>query len=189
MALPSEIRRGNAKFCSKKCVRANMPKRDVAERFWEKVDRNGPVPAHRPELGPCWLWCAQKLTSGYGRFTVSTGKQVVAHRMAYELVRGAIPDGLELDHLCKNEPCVNPSHLEPVTSRVNILRSDNPPSLNARKTHCKNGHEYTTENIIQRKGRFSGRICRTCERLRCKLKSRRQRQQKALLHSASRAKP
>lgn len=122
----------------------------VHERFMAKVDR-------RPD--GCWVWTACRVWNGYGQFRVA-GKTVYAHRFAYELLVGPIPDGLELDHLCRNRACVNPSHLEVVDSRTNTLRGDGPAAQNARKTHCAHGHELTLENIW-RSGRNS-RLCRAC---------------------------
>ncbi|MGO3650436.1 HNH endonuclease signature motif containing protein [Agrococcus casei] len=85
-----------------------------------------------------------------------------AHRFAYADSRGAIPEGLEIDHLCRNRSCVNPKHLEAVSKRENLARGYAVPAINARKTHCKRGHEFTAENTY-RWG--SSRICRACKRL------------------------
>lgn len=96
------------------------------ERFWSKVDKDGPLPAHRPELGPCWLWTGGQNahpSGNYGRAWDRAKKvYVYAHRVAYEALAGPIPDGLDLDHLCRVRLCVNPLHLEPVTRQVNLLR-------------------------------------------------------------------
>lgn len=133
-----------------------------SERFWDKVDKSG----------DCWEWTAYKL-QGYGRFGVggrreNGGRIVYAHRWAYEALVGPIPDGLTLDHLCRNRACVNPDHLEPVTGATNSLRGESPAAVNARKTNCPKGHEYTAENITY--GGYSGRErrCRACNRERCK---------------------
>lgn len=129
--------------------------RDV-ERFWSKVTKTD----------TCWLWTAY-LRRGYGKIKISN-RTVLAHRFAYEMLVGPIPDGLQLDHLCRVRNCVNPAHLEPVTSRENTLRGATPAALNAAKTHCKNGHEYTPENtylIKPTKTQPNGaRACRTCRR-------------------------
>lgn len=109
------------------------------ERFWAKVDRDGPVPEHRPDLGPCWLWAAGLNRDGYGRFGVS-GTKLGAHRVAYELLRGPIPDGLELDHLCRAPCCVNPDHLEPVTHRENCRRGFSPSAKAVRTGLCEDAH-------------------------------------------------
>lgn len=123
------------------------------QRFWSKVDRDGPVPDYRPDLGPCWLWTAATYPGGYGSFA---GTPTRAHRWAYENVIGPIPDGLHLDHLCRIPPCVNPSHLEPVTNAENHRRAA------AAVTRCNNGHEYTPQNT--RVDRHGWRKCRVCDR-------------------------
>jgi hypothetical protein len=89
----------------------------------------------------------------------------MAHRLAYELLVGPIPDGLTLDHLCRTRNCINPWHLEPCTLKENQLRS---PVINANKTHCRNGHEYTEENTRHyvRKGGAKMRTCRKCDSIR-----------------------
>lgn len=93
------------------------------ERFWAKVDKNGPLPTIDPELGPCWIWTGSTaLPGGYGAFMLGTGKPRRAHRVSYEWLVGPIPDGLHLDHLCVTTPCVNPAHLEPVTNAENVRR-------------------------------------------------------------------
>ena len=129
-------------------------RRPIADRFWAKVDRGSPT--------DCWLWTAGTLRGGYGAFSPESGRQASAHRVAYELTHGSIPDGLVLDHLCRTPACVNPAHLEPVTHRENTLRGTAPTAVNARKTHCANGHEFTPDNTyVTRNG---GRNCRACHR-------------------------
>lgn len=91
-------------------------------RFWSHVEKNGPIPAHRPDLGPCWIWTRYR-ARGYGKFGPAHNNIVLAHRFAYEDQIGAIPEGLTLDHLCFNPPCVNPAHMEPVTMTVNAQRA------------------------------------------------------------------
>jgi hypothetical protein len=108
--------------------------------------------------GGCWVWQRNYDSNGYGRHL-----HWKAHRFAWLVLVGPIADGLQLDHLCRNRGCVNPTHLEPVTQRENLLRGETIYAANAAKTHCKYGHEFTPENtrIIPR-----GRRCRACERRR-----------------------
>lgn len=135
------------------------------ERFWSKVDKNGPIPVCRPDLGPCWLWTgAVSGQTGYGAFRAD-GLLRGAHRVAYELAVGAIPSGLTLDHLCRGRQCVNPTHLEPVTQRVNMLRGISPNAALANSGRCAAGHPRTPENNYQRHD-GGGRICRPCYRER-----------------------
>lgn len=115
----------------------------------------------------CWMWMGSLKKSGYGLIRYDNDrsmrtKTMQAHRYAYILTRGPIPDGLELDHLCKQTWCVNPSHLEAVTPRVNVLRSDCPPAKNARKTHCLSGHPYDDMNTSRDKRGW--RRCKACDR-------------------------
>lgn len=131
------------------------------ERFWAKVSREGPVSTHRPELGPCWTWTAARTKGGYGTF--GTGSRLV-HRISYELLVGPIPEGLELDHLCRNRQCVRPEHLEPVTPKENQRRGFSVSGLNARKAHCDSGHEFNEANTHLTKN--GARRCRACARER-----------------------
>lgn len=110
--------------------------------------------------GGCWLWRGVT-TGGYGYMDIR-GQRFLAHRVAYTLFVGAIPKGKQLDHLCRVRHCINPAHLEVVTSRENVLRGEGISAQNARKTHCKNGHPFSAENTRNRPdGR---RRCRECER-------------------------
>ena len=110
----------------------------------------------------CLLWPHGTDKDGYGRLhTPGIPGQQYAHRVAYEWVNGPVPAGLELDHLCRVHACYNPHHLEAVTHSVNISRGTK-STVNASKTHCPHGHEYTTENTyINTRGH---RVCRECRR-------------------------
>lgn len=104
---------------------------------------------------------------GYGYFTVK-GKATTVHRWAYMLHVGPIPDGYEVDHLCRNTRCINPKHLEAVTPYENNFRSSSVGSVNRVKTHCKRGHELTPDNIIWHGKYGTGRMCLRCNRDRKK---------------------
>lgn len=106
----------------------------------------------------CWLWDRPK-THGYGQVWWD-GTNRRAHRVIYELLVGPIPVGLQIDHLCRTPACVNPAHLEPVTARENTLRSLSPTAVNARKSHCQNGHPFDEANTLVRREGF--RVCRIC---------------------------
>jgi hypothetical protein len=97
--------------------------------------------------------------AGYGSFWHDK-KNHLAHRWHWQQVKGLIPFGLQLDHLCRNRRCVNLDHLEVVTSKENTLRGESPIAKQARQTHCMRGHEFTPENIVHKKG--GGRECRIC---------------------------
>jgi hypothetical protein len=98
---------------------------------------------------------------GYGVLSTVDGNRY-AHRLAYELLVGPIPEGLHIDHLCRRPECVNPAHLEPVTNVENIRRG-NAGLFQASKTHCKQGHPYDEKNTLIR--RSGGRACRECHRI------------------------
>lgn len=120
--------------------------------------------------GECWEWGGYRNEDGYGQIKVE-GRMQGAHRVVYEHEIGPIPEGLELDHLCKNRACVNPAHLEPVTGRVNILRGEGFGAVNARKTYCIHGHPFDKANThIDSRGR---RNCRACHRERMRRKRER----------------
>lgn len=110
----------------------------------------------------CWIWTAMRDKRGYGRIASGTkyGIPLLAHRVMYEMLVGPVPDGLELDHLCRVTSCVRPDHLEPVTHRENMARGEW-----ATKTHCPAGHEYNEENTMRRSNRRS-RECRACKKAR-----------------------
>lgn len=112
------------------------------------------------EPSGCRVWDGA-LAKGYGKILLH-GRFKGAHRVAYELERGPIPEGLVIDHLCRNPRCINPDHMEVVTHKENTLRGMSGHAVNARKTHCIRGHEFTEENThVDYRGY---RICRACKR-------------------------
>lgn len=110
---------------------------------------------------PCRIWDRYTNPNGYGQIGVEKRVYLV-HRVAYEHFVGPIPEGLGLDHLCRQPACCNPAHLEPVTQRVNNHRGYGATGLNLRKTHCIRGHEFTPENTYEPPKRPGQRYCRTC---------------------------
>lgn len=129
-----------------------MQDAEYAARFWAKVDRS--------DEDGCWLWLAHT-AAGYGRFRLSNPRRIEgAHRVAYELLIGPIPEGLDIDHLCRNRSCVNPAHLEPVTRGENVRRG----ARGRLVTHCPQGHAYDEPNTyVDPQGL---RHCRACRRAR-----------------------
>jgi len=125
-------------------------------RFMAKVNKDAP--------GGCWRWTAGSKNQRYGMFyevaTRAGAKQVLAHRFSYEVFVGPIPEGTEIDHLCRNTKCINPEHLEAVSHRENVHRGTSPMADNAKKTHCRNGHPYDDEHTYLYKGKRQCRPCR-----------------------------
>ncbi len=132
---------------------------NTEERFWAKVGLAVP--------GECWKWRGSLGTTGYGHFSYRGGRYILAHRYAYELLVGPIPEGLHIDHLCRDRACVNPTHLEPVTVGENTRRGTASEVNRVRmlsKTHCKHGHFYDLTTMrFNSKGH---RECLVCERER-----------------------
>ena len=125
-------------------------------RFWAKIY----VVQYTGVEGQCWEWRAARNRGGYGQ-TNRRSQPREAHRRSWEALVGPVPDGYQLDHLCRNRACVRPAHLEPVTRRENVRRGISPPALNARKTHCKQGHRLSGANLsITSSGNRECKMCR-----------------------------
>jgi 5-methylcytosine-specific restriction endonuclease McrA len=131
-----------------------MTAKSLAEKFWPKVK----------VTSDCWLWTGARNPSGYGILSAigERGQRttVGAHRIAYELLVGPIPEGLEIDHLCSVRHCVNPTHLEAVSRQENMRRG-----RRANQTHCKRGHPLEGDNLYVTNRETMQRQCRTCRNL------------------------
>ena len=138
-----------------------MPHFNTMQDFWQKVTLadNG-----------CWRWTGFLHGGGYGKFSFNR-KRYAAHRFMYEVLRGAIPDDLEIDHLCLNKFCVNPNHMEIVTHGENCIRggiAERARQIQLSKTHCPQGHPYDLLNTYFTPE--NKRMCRTCRRQRDTIK-------------------
>ena len=116
------------------------------------------------DIDECMLWARGTTPSGYGNWThLIDGKRERAHRVMYKLLVGKIPEGMTIDHLCSNPPCINVDHMEVVTIQENIRRSTGISVVNRKKTTCKNGHPFTGDNLYVYKNM---RGCVTCRHQR-----------------------
>lgn len=129
--------------------------RPAEERFWEKVER--------PTEAECWPWLGARGPKGYGMLRSDHATTVRAHRFSYEIHIGQIPEGMVIDHLCRNPTCVNPAHLEAVTSGENTRRGIT-GKHHADKTHCPRGHPYDEKNTYHFGPGLRWRGCRECRR-------------------------
>lgn len=133
----------------------NYIKKTMHHRFWEKVGHG---------LNGCWQWMGLKHKGGYGKFFETSKKSTYSHRYAYRELRGEVPAGLCLDHICRNRACVNPDHLEIVTNKENALRGVSFVAVNAKKTNCSRGHSLSGANLVMfPDGR---RDCLACQKIR-----------------------
>ncbi len=130
----------------------------LGARFVDKVDVRD---------GACWIWQGSRNDRGYGKVLLNNPRLIYAHRLAHLALVGPIPSGAEIDHLCRNPPCVNPEHLEAVSHTTNVRRGESVAASRARalaRTHCRRGHEMTDQNKVLRvNGTYD---CRTCRRIR-----------------------
>lgn len=146
-------------LATKKTSTMGPPRKSLLERMGDKIQISD----------GCWEWTGLINAEGYGTIPRGGGQysgtrfNLLAHRLVYELLVGPIPEGLQLDHLCRVRNCVNPAHLEPVTQRENTMRSPiAPAAINARKTHCPRGHPYDV--VRYPLNRSPERGCRRCAR-------------------------
>ena len=143
----------NSKFYPSTAV---MCESNILERFWSKVEKTD----------GCWIWRGTKDWKGYGDFMIRK-KHHRAHKLAYELLVGSVPENRVLDHLCRNRGCVNPAHLEPVTNTENIRRG----VRKTLQTHCKRGHPLEGDNLRPLKLKKGVRECVTCHRQHQRLRT------------------
>lgn len=151
--------RKTQRYCSPKCARKQQVPvvKSPYERIWKHVRKTD----------GCWLWEGSRQSNGYGHMNCGSGRTRPAHVIAYESIKGPVPEGLVLDHLCRTPLCVNPSHLEAVTQKENVLRSHMPNILLHHQGVCKRGHKVCEENTyFYIRGPRQGRVayCRVCER-------------------------
>lgn len=154
-------------------MRGHTP-RPFEDRLFEKINKTD----------TCWLWTGYIKPTGYGAIKGPwpSTKNMHAHRATYELLVGPIPEGLVIDHLCRVRSCVNPEHLEPVTTWENLMRGETVYARNLAKTHCPQGHELTPDNCVKRPNK-RGRDCKTCHRDRERVARRRREQLKKDVHA------
>lgn len=165
-------------------IRGHAPKRPMADRFWEKVDKTTGHIAARME-SECWLWTASKTTVGYGKFAIDkVGRKAVlrdAHRVSWELANGPIPDGLWILHRCDVRACVRPDHLflgDARDNNVDMYTKSLPKRQD--RSHCANGHTLDSANTAWLRGKTGVvKICRVCQRIANKKSYRRRVQPKS----------
>ena len=135
-----------------------VPTPKIPDRIWNKLTNE--------RMTGCWLWQGYVVRNGYGQVRMGKSNRYV-HRVVYELLKGPIPDGLTLDHLCRIRRCANPEHLEPVTGKENCLRGESFSAANHRKTHCSRNHPLSGDNLVMCSD-GQRRDCRECRRIRGK---------------------
>lgn len=135
-----------------------------SEKFWSFVKKSD----------GCWVWTGST-ADGYGRFQAA-GLNFSAHRISYTWIKGKIPDGLQIDHLCRVRRCVNPDHLEPVTSQINTLRGASMAAIVRRTNRCKRGHDLSDDGAYIRESGY--RECKECNRMNARNRARRYAAQK-----------
>lgn len=150
---------------SKRLTERLAERKTLLQELYARTEEGVPPAAH-PELGPCWLWTGARTKRGYGTICVG-GKTEYAHRVLYGLLIGKMGEGLETDHKCRVRHCINPRHLEAVTSAENMRR------VAEARTHCKRGHAFTDDNLTGFEKGLGRRQCRMCTNERSKRRARR----------------
>lgn len=155
--------------CGRPYLAKGLCSRHYQQAAYEPHPRTWPtlkdkIESRLDKSGDCWLWTGATDTGGYGLISYKGRRCLKVHRAYLEAIGQPVPDGLTVDHLCRVHGCCNPDHLEVVTHQQNVLRGIGPTAINAAKTHCIHGHEFTEANtIINTRG---NRHCRTCAKLR-----------------------
>lgn len=165
MQMSQKCKRGNHEYTKCHgtiCAVCDLPRKGTPARhlynFWRHVDKNGPIPARRQDLGCCWVWTGSVKHDGYGQADLVWPSRT-PHRISFYLSNGYWPkEPMEVDHLCRNRLCVRPTHLQEVTNFENHQRR--------RVEACNRGHEYTPENTYVVPGSKNKRYCRICIKLR-----------------------
>lgn len=135
-------------------TRGHTRPKDITTRIMNRI---------RVSEAGCWEWQGSRSPLGYGTFCVTTGLYRGVHRVLYQELRGPLPSDMHLDHLCRNPPCCNPDHLEPVTARENVARGTAPTMRAHLAGKCMQGHDLATEAYLRKS---TGRVvqCRACRR-------------------------
>ncbi len=172
MAPPKSNRTCSLDGCTRKHCANGLCRMHYQASRRPEADRRVPMATrlmrnrHVTAIG-CWEWTSRRDRGGYGKVVVSKGprserrsRTLRVHRVAYELYVGPIPDGLVIDHLCRNRACFNPDHLEPVTNHENLLRGA------AARTHCLRDHPFDQINTYWLNGQRRCRRCRSAAKAR-----------------------